>query len=731
MKWIPDGDASPTDATAPLNAILAHRLMLNTRAADGDAGPLWSVLLDLRDQSLNGLNEDLEPDFPGELIIPSVYSAEERARSEGRRLVVVFARQRLVEHLNSNARRYRIFAIADGIIHDDDMIDVSAEFHPPEPVPVSADTVVMAIIDDGIAIANDLFRAGRTTTRVEHHWTMSASPRSAGRASEGPAVSRRSTIGRTVECEDINALLKACTASDLLDETGFYERTGQIDFGNGQFSPVSLQRSHGTHIAALAAGHPMAKAVSNRPIISVSLPARVTQDVTGQSSLPALALALQALHHQARRFVVTDKAGKSEGILAPVVLNFSFGDFSGPHDGTGEVDFLFEQFLGKTADQIATDAAMPQSRELILPAGNGNLSRTHAEIKFPKGKRKKPRTLNLVARPDDRTATHVEMWTPRANPPDSPPDYVTVEVTPPGGPVSKVLVGGGSKPQSFVLLDADHRMLARLTYVLTPGPTARGLITLSLNPTDSLTERVSSVVSDRASCAPAGVWKIKVRAVALKSLDTPCIDQLPGNSIQVWVRRDETLPGFLPGGRQARFSDPDYELTGKFGKPLTNDPDDTKSLVRREGTLSGFAAGTVPTVVGAATIKPLSVSDYSATGPLSPPPNPGNGDSEPLFRIGPDVVARGDDSLVLRGVISAGSTSGSFVRLNGTSVAAPMYARALACQIEAGLGAPTAEPIGLEGEHIRHGRGYVPVDVKLLDVQADILTPYSGSGDLC
>lgn len=44
-------------------------------------------------------------------------------------------------------------------------------------------------------------------------------------------------------------------------------------------------------------------------------------------------------------------------------------------------------------------------------------------------------------------------------------------------------------------------------------------------------------------------------------------------------------------------------------------------------------------------------------------------------RSAPGKAARGDDSLAQHGVISAGSKSGSQVRLNGTSDACPQIAR--------------------------------------------------------
>jgi hypothetical protein len=202
--------------------------------------------------------------------------------------------------------------------------------------------------------------------------------------------------------------------------------------------------------------------------------------------------------------------------------------------------------------------------------------------------------------------------------------------------------------------------VARLSFAFEPFPTARGVITLSLNPTASLTP---------APLAPAGRWKIAVKPDKIK----------PDEKVQVWIERDDTLPGFGRGGRQPYFNNADYVRFDQFGAPLATDPPGTDSPIRRAGTLSGFACGPSPLVIGALTQSNGKLSDYASPGPVSPPR-----DAPVAHREGPDASARGDDSVVLGGVISAGSRSGSMVRLNGTSVAAPRVTRFVADNMATG-----------------------------------------------
>ncbi|MEO0903540.1 MAG: S8 family serine peptidase, partial [Pseudomonadota bacterium] len=562
---------------------------------------------------------------------------EDIKRTFDDQLIVVFATTNLLAALNQSGDRWGVAAVTLGTIIKPEFINQDAKgTNKALPIiKVPNGTVITAVIDDGIAFANDVFRDGLTSTRVYYATLLPTMPGTA------PGLA---SVGMELDKAQIDALLTANTSSMLLDEDRFYQQAGLIDYADGTFSPTSLRRSHGTHIMGLAAGYPMDAAPNDRPILCAILPTRVTEDVSGGSILPSLALALLRLTRQAARFRCKD------GSRPPAVFNFSYGNFGGPHDGTSDIARIIEDYFGPDCDTN-------QELRLVLPSGNGNLSRTHATLEFESGGSRPPIVLDFVAMPDDRTVSEVELWMPYSAS-DPLPNFVTVRATTPDGLQSgPVDIAAGSHQSLF---NDDGIEVARLSFDFAPLPTGRGVITLSLNPTASLTP---------APLAPSGTWQIEVTPDAITA------DQ----AVQVWIERDDTLPGFRTGGRQSYFNNGDYQRFNRFGAPLAVDPPGTDSPIRRAGTLSGFACGPSPLVVGALVQNDGKMSNYSSPGPTTPARD------EPVaYRSGPDASARGDDSLVLDGVISAGSRSGSMVRQNGTSVAAPRVARFTANEMAGG-----------------------------------------------
>ncbi len=597
----------------------------------------WSALVDLRETSIARFARQFDDNFARQLHIPSDYSKQEREIVLEAKIIVIFARTRLLRLVNASPEKFGVASVQLGAILDRDFIDVGTKIHSNDLpiITVPNGSVITAVIDDGIAFGNNVFRDGLVSTRVQYV-TILPTP---------PGIGGQVSVGSELEKPQIDALLVSNTTAKLLDENRFYQQAGLIDYADGTFSPTSLRRSHGTHVMGLAAGYPMDAAPDDRPIICAILPTRVTEDISGGSILPSLILALQRLTRQAARFRCED------GTRPPAVFNFSYGNFAGPHDGTSPIARVIEDYFAPSCDE--TDQVL----RMFLPAGNGNLSRTHAMLAFPAAANRPAKTLDFVLMPDDRTASEVQMWMPYSA--SSPlPKFVTVRVTTPDGLQSgPVGISAGSYQALF---DGNGDEVARLSFAFEPFPTARGVITLSLNPTASLTP---------APLAPSGRWKIDVKPDEIA----------PDESVKVWIERDDTLPGFRRGGRQPYFDNADYQRFDRFGGPLAIDPPGTDCPVRRAGTLSGFACGQSPLVIGALTQSNGKMSDYSAAGPTTPPR-----DAPDAYRDGPDASARGDDSPVLRGVLSAGSRSGSMVRLTGTSVAAPRAARFTVNQMAVG-----------------------------------------------
>ena len=616
------------EGSASADPVTDFRLIDDPGAQPRSGGPVWwSAIVDLRDVSIDTFASRVAADFDdAAMVIPSDYDAEERAEALDDQPVVIFATEGVISALNVAENDYGVDSVLLGSIFDPAELNGAPRSGPAQnQIVVPDDTVVMAVIDDGIAIGNDVFRSSLTETRVQMAYVMRKG-----------AFGQPQVQGRMIEKDEIDQKLAKYTYCDLLDETAFYQDLGIIDFASGDFSPTALRLSHGTHVMSMAAGYRIADASNTRPIICAMLPPRVTQDVTGQDLRPSLALAMRVLTRYALRFQ------RESGGHPPVVFNFSYGNYAESHDGTNAIARLIERTLKRFPQQ---------EKRLVLAAGNGNLERIHGRVEFSASHPENV-TLRMMVQPDDRTASYVQMWLPysAAWP---PPNYARVRVTSPDGVTSPWVDARAGARVRF--RNDQGAVMARLAYQFQRFPTSRGQFAFSMKPTASL--------AANAVLAPAGEWLFELERVDLAE------DQ----AIDVWIQRDDTLPGFAPHGRQAYFNNACYQRFDAYGRPLAVDPPDTECPIRRAGTLSGFADGASPLVIGAFVQSTGRMSGYSAAGPITPT----RGD--PLAnRKGPDAAARADDSLVRLGVVGAGSHSGAMIRQGGTSNAAPLAARCVA-----------------------------------------------------
>ncbi|AZV80861.1 hypothetical protein EBB79_23225 (plasmid) [Parasedimentitalea marina] len=350
------------------NQVTDFRLSRSTNHYPTDPESIWwSALVDLSGISINDFEAQVLASYPQDLLIPNDYDHYDRAQVSSRQIVAIFARRILLSSLNQNGANFSVTGVHLGSIIDPELLDFSAQIEevPSAKIPVSKGTIITAVIDDSIAFAHNLFRDGLTSTRVAFANILTVKPNRSG---------RDKTYGRTYDKAAIDDLLKTCTTNDLLDEQKFYASVGLFDAHDNEVSAVALRRSHGTHVMALATGYSMSQPPPDRPIICALLPSHVTQDSTGQSTLPSLILALKRIQRQAAQFRLPDRK------RPPVVVNFSYGNFGGPHDGTGPIDRVIAQFLGDESPR-----KFEQEMRLVLPAGNGNLQRIHAKLAFDKG----------------------------------------------------------------------------------------------------------------------------------------------------------------------------------------------------------------------------------------------------------------------------------------------------------------------------------------------------------
>jgi hypothetical protein len=488
----------------------------------------------------------------------------------------------------------------------------------PDEIPMSTaglPPVFIGIVDDAIAFAHQRFRLPDGGTRFDYLWLQGV-----------PYVGGDVPFGRELVRSEIDRLL-----GEHRSEAGVYRAVGLIEMGRPTVQHVAQAFSHGTAELDAAAGYrPDDPAGAARPIAAVCLPPEVISDTLGSFAEDYIMQGLdRLLAHLERR-----RAAASRPV--PAVINISLARTGGPKDGTS----LLDRYLEQTVQDH-------RPLRYVLPAGNHRLSRCRARFDA-----RSERALEATWRlpPDDWTPSFLEIWgPPRADKPEAP--SLSLGLRLPGSPESisvpdlqmehyRRLLAGPDKELAWVYrqwIEAPDRSGGRERFTIVTFPT-RG--------------------SGDASTAPAGDWLIGIEPAS----DAP----LP---IDLYIQRDDTIPGFRRRGRQSYFVDAGYRNRLPNGFPRLVDRGE-RSPIRRAGTISSFATGDVPVVVGARYASSGRTVGYSGA------PEPGG---RALSRC-----AAAERSPVVRGMLQAGSTSGSRVAIGGTSVAAALVTRALADEVGPG-----------------------------------------------
>jgi hypothetical protein len=497
-------------------------------------------------------------------------------------------------------------------------------------------TVVIGVIDDGIAFAHERFRLAPDETRVEYVWLQ-----------DGDYNPIRSPVpyGRELRKDGIDTLLSGSTHAGFVDEDEIYRRARVIDFSRREHPSLARRTAHGTHVMDVACGEDFRVAArADRPIVCVQLPRATTADTSG-ISLDAYVLdGIRYILDRADAIARERQCGR-----LPVVINFSYGHVAGPHDGTLDLEAAIDELIHQRKKTL----------EVVLPSGNSHLSRLHAQVSF----QRPGQTIDLSWRvlPDDRTPSFMEIWLPHKNQPIQE-GRVTLRVVPPWGSESPPL---GEAPGAGLQWKPDGmNVLCEARYRYVPGPTERGMCLVALQPTRRLESAPSGAPA--SAVAPFGIWTIRLENVSMKQ----------GDCVEAWIQRDDTPYGFRGRGRQSYFDEPCYVRFDAQGREIEEDdhPEQKASPchVKRAGSINAIATGRETIVVGGFLEKEGRPGEYSAGGPIT------RAAASDLHRRGPDAMAVSDRSIVRRGVLAAGTRSGSVVTLSGTSVAAPQITRRIA-----------------------------------------------------
>ncbi|MGQ0610347.1 MAG: S8 family serine peptidase [Paracoccaceae bacterium] len=513
-------------------------------------------------------------------------------------------------------------------------------------------TVLTGVIDDVMGFANERFRAGPVSSRVERFWMQAMPSITAGRA----------VIGGEIDRAGIDALLRAVPAEadvyDRLFPGGVYVmraaprgEIGLVPYAGLNARPFGHARTHGTQVLDLAAGWPMGSAPADRPILAVQLPQLATLETWGARLDLFVLLALQRLFHWADRW---PEGGATR--RAPLVVNLSYGVLAGPKDGTGLIE-------AEIARLVAARNAEGVPTAVVLPAGNGYRDRCRAEMALAPGETGEV-TLRLL--PDDQSVTFVEIFLDGL-------DRLRLGISPPQGvPFDRLILPADAVYDWQGNLGGGLSLTMARIYVRPAGSTEGGTagrtrVTIAFLPSQNHEVPHQTV--------PAGAYQI-----TLANLGTAPLGAV------IEPQRDETPPNFPSWGRQAYLDD--AQSHGWDPEVAAHVRPQPGSVLRRTGTLSAYATARTPGVVvvgGAFDRDALSgPALYSAAGPT-----PG--------RARPDLAAVSEESRAHPGVLAATTLSGGAAEFSGTSGAAPQVTRALVQALAADPGASLADVAALVG----------------------------------
>jgi hypothetical protein len=506
------------------------------------------------------------------------------------------------------------------------------ETAPSQPSEKITASVVIGVIDDGCVFAHRLLRKNSllAETRVAAIWNQSTFDKNfapaAGCTWNRPLFYNYGAVTTSYWLDQLMQMPALQDGDGGPDELACYQ-TYWAERNRG----MGGRESHGAAITTIAAGslNNGSDAASTAPIIFVDLPLEQVEISSGRW-MPVNGL-------DAMRFIV-DRARathsrKNTKETLPVVINLSSGSNAGAHDGTAMLERAMDELLAAD-DYLA----------ITLAAGNSRLSESHCTCLVPPAHG--ANEIRVFLPHAKKFETYVEVWLPKNW---SAQDLACIQFSlqSPDGRVSSPV---GLNHADFFIKGAER--IAGLHFCReVVQSTGRAMLLVAVAATSAHPVR---------PYAMGGRWRIKVvNTHASKPLQ-----------LDAWIERDEVVFG-ARRSQMARFFD-----NASAGEPQLAWDESGARTVRREGSLSSIASGSLSFAVAAGTGAKATgfASSYSGA-PLA-------GSASPAF------VARADRSPAQPGILVNGTARGALRHINGTSVAAPQAARWLANEMALGSTRP-------------------------------------------
>lgn len=532
---------------------------------------------------------------------------------------------------------------------------------------VEKDSVIVGVIDEGIALGHERFRLAGGGTRFLAAWMQ-------GTTWQGDAQEYL-PFGREVYRDGIDAAIAAHSRGDdpkdWLDEEAFNRALGLVEV-LPPLGPRALMRreTHGSAALDLATGAPRdAQDLDRLPIIAVGLPRRETVGIGGIFLEYFLFFAIRRIVNMADAIWKAHFGDASGGF--PIVINLSYGQHSGPKDGRS----LFEKQVKALIKKRRKCRRAPL--RVVMPLGNDNLLRGNARSNLVYRQRI---DLGWQIQPEDQTSNFIEVWSPvqqvgRHGPPRRCP--FSIRLRPPGvrgrywrledGAFEDVPAASGAPVARIycerVEFKEKGKQCYRFRYLVCALRTAHPL--------------------PEAETAPAGRWDLTVRNDVHAELECYVmvqVDQAPepygvtsrrsylvNKAYRTHIDNLDDLPRLEDGRPRDSF---DYPVLRSKERVSNLEPWNRQGPIQRKGTHNALAnLKDYIAVLGGYRASDGRPAAYSATT---------LGDRTQGKMKRPTAALPTEDGPMHFGVLAAGSVSGSVVAMRGTSFASALATRLVA-----------------------------------------------------
>jgi hypothetical protein len=481
---------------------------------------------------------------------------------------------------------------------------------------------VLGVIDDGCPFAHQDYRQNKLA--VHYIWNQGGQVTGAIPWATPSPFGYGTAYTRTA----LDQIMAAATApAGTVDEDAAYALAG--------LPSLRSASSHGAQVMSHLAGcartgsplqnmnRPAQKLPGSAEMVFVQLPADALDDPSGRW-LPHFALdGLQAIRFYARE-MGPHKADN-------VIVNLSYGTQTGPHDGTSVME--------RAIDELTRKAATQGYEFLVtLPSGNSHLARTHAQFDLARN----GGTIDWFVAPDTQTPAFLEIWLP----PNVTLSQVKVSVEVPG---QADLV---AQANSIV---SDGRGTTDMIAIDGPAGSGHSMVLIAVAPTTHPLEAGAPVLA----LATSGRRRVTVQPLTSGAL---------AGIAHAYLARCDANMGRRPRGHSGYLDCAAYD-PNRFMRAdvyLNPTPPTAPADVMAYGSMTGTSTSKEAKVAAGYILSRREPTHYSAGGPSRGP------------RIGPDWAYPADQSVVLLGLPGGGNRSATVLRLVGTSIAAPQYARQLA-----------------------------------------------------